>query len=265
MTAAIALRSELLDALGVRHAFFTREGGVSRPPYDTLSFSVAAGDLPSAVHENRRRAARELGVDESRLHYVSQVHGVDVVERRLSDTPEASLAEVGDVVLSRDEGVACGVRSADCVPVLLAAPGTGWACAIHSGWRGTVANVVKSGVVALEARGVEASRLVAAVGPHLERCCFEIGADVAASLAAASSHGEGAISRGPPMRAAPRGGESTLRADLRAIVRAQLEAAGVGRVDDVRGCTWCEPTRFHSYRRNGAKSGRMLSAIVAGR
>lgn len=261
MPAAIALRSALLDALGVRHAFFTREGGASRPPYDTLSFSVAAGDEPSAVAENRRRAAALLEVDETKLHYVSQVHGVDVVALDRDDAPEASLARVGDVVLSRAPGVACGVRSADCVPVLLAAPSSGWVAAIHSGWRGTVANVVKSAVDALVARGVPARELSAAVGPHLERCCFEIGADVAASLAAASPLGDAALSFGPSMRGAR---EETRRADLRAIVHAQLEAEGVTRVDDVRGCTFCEPARFHSYRRSGAKSGRMLSAIVGG-
>jgi YfiH family protein len=176
------------------------------------------------------------------------------------DGTEASaevVQSVGDITASRASHVACGVRSADCVPVLLADRRSGFVAAVHSGWRGTVLGAAVAGLRALEglAEGTSID-VVAAIGPHIERCCFEVGEDVAAELAAASSAGEGAVSG--------RGGGKA-RVDLRAIVRAQLEAAGVAAasIDDVPGCSVCDAERFHSFRRDRERSGRMLSAIVA--
>jgi YfiH family protein len=171
------------------------------------------------------------------------------------EDPEEVILSVGDVTLSRSPGVACGVRSADCVPVLLADRRTGAVAAVHSGWRGTVAGAAPAGVAALRELVGGEEDLVAAVGPHIEACCFEVGDDVAAQLAGCSSAGESAVIRAP--------GRKT-HVDLRRIVHAQLEAAGIaeGRIDDVRGCTVCDKERFHSYRRDGKVSGRLLSAIV---
>jgi len=251
-----ALASPLLDRAGFRHAFFTRRGGVSLPPWDTLSFAPSVGDDPAAVRENFARAAGILGIPPTRLYVLSQVHGT--ASRTLTgvESFDEVVRSEGDVTLSRTPGVACGVRSADCVPVLVADPGTGAVAAIHSGWRGTVANAAAAGVGALRALLGREGQLVAAIGPHIQACCFEVGDDVAADLAGAAALGEAALIRAP--------GRKT-RVDLRAIVRAQLEAAGVGAaaIDDVPGCTVCEPERFHSFRRDGARSGRMLSAIVA--
>jgi len=248
------LESPLLARAGFSHGFFTREGGVSRDAYATLSFSVAAGDDPAAVRENRARAAEALGVPERGLLYVSQVHGTDVAELDASLDPEAALERIADATLSRDERVACGVRTADCVPILLGDPRTGWAAAVHSGWRGTVAGAAAAALRALAERGVRAGDLVAAVGPHIEACCFEVGEDVATALEASSSAGASAVSREDGARP---------RVDLRAIVRAQLEGAGLdaGAIDQVRGCTVCDAGRFFSFRRDGQKSGRLLSAI----
>jgi polyphenol oxidase len=252
------LLSPLLAEAGFRHAFFTRLGGVSLPPWDTLSFAVSVGDDPAHVEENFRRAAGALGVPVERLYVLSQVHGTASRVLTGVEDREEVVRSVGDVTLSRAPGVACGVRSADCVPVLVADRATGAVAAVHSGWRGTVAGAVPAGIAALRALVEGDGDLLAAVGPHIEACCFEVGDDVADTLARCSSAGPSAI-------VTPPGGKA--RADLRRIVHAQLAAAGVGpdRVDDVRGCTVCQPERFHSFRRDGARSGRMLSAIVAGR
>jgi YfiH family protein len=251
------LHSALLVEAGFAHAFFTRQGGVSQPPWDTLSFAVSTGDDPGSVRENLRRAALALGVPPERLYVLSQVHGADARVLTGTEDRDAVVRLVGDITLSRSPGVACGVRSADCVPVLVADLRTGAVAAIHSGWRGTVAGAAPAGVAALRVLADGEGDLVAAIGPHIQACCFEVGDDVAASLAASSPAGTSAVIAGA-------GGKP--RVDLRRVVRAQLEAAGLApdRIDDVHGCTFCEPERFHSYRRGGPRSGRLLSAIRAG-
>lgn len=257
----VFLESPLLAGAGFRHAFFTRRGGVSLPPWDTLNFAASVGDDPAAVQENLIRAARALGVAEGRLYFLSQVHGVASRALQGDEDRDEVVREVGDIVVSATTGVACGVRTADCVPVLIGDRRTHAVAAVHSGWRGVVQNAVEHGIVAL--RGLAGSRtedLVVAVGPHIERCCFEVGDDVARELEAASSAGSAASQRpdGP--------GAGKMHVDLRLIVRRQLEACGVapGAIDDVRGCTVCDRSSFHSHRRDGAASGRLLSAIVAG-
>jgi YfiH family protein len=250
-----ALRSTLLDEAGFRHAFFTREGGVSVPPWDTLSFAVSVGDDPAAVAENLRRAADALGVRPGRIYMLSQVHGTASRVLGGDEDPAEVIRSIGDITLSRTPDLACGVRAADCVPVLIADRASGVVAAVHSGWRGTTLGAAAAGVAALRALAGADGELIAAIGPHIEACCFEVGDDVARTLAACSTLGEDAVIRAP---------DTKPHVDLRRIVRAQLEATGIDRaaIDDVRGCSVCDRARFHSYRRDGARSGRMLAAIV---
>jgi YfiH family protein len=262
-----ALVSPLLISAGFVHAFFTRRGGKSAPPWDSLSFSTAQGDDPAAVHENRIRAARRLGVPERRLYYLSQVHGIEAQEVRGDESPDDVVRKVGDTTLSSTPYIACGVRTADCVPVLLGDRNTGAAAAVHSGWKGTLLRVVSVSVERLRLHIGGPGDLVAAIGPCISACCFEVGDDVATQLAQASSAGDSSLSWGPPSAQARLKTGSpapTRRVDLRRIVRAQLLETGVSQdsIEDVPGCTYCEPERFHSYRRDGARSGRLLSAIV---
>jgi polyphenol oxidase len=253
-----AMFSALLHEAGFRHAFFTRIGGVSLPPWDSLSFAVGVGDTPEAVEENLSRAAKVLKIPKDKLYFLSQVHGSAY---KILDGTEARhevVRSVGDITLSRAEGVGCGIRTADCVPVLVGDRRSGAVAAIHSGWRGTAARVVVTGVDALREQIGAAGDLVAAIGPHIELCCFEVGDDVAAELsrAARPSACESLIQRGLSGKA---------RVDLRRLVRAQLEEIGLapGAIDDVRACTVCDSARFHSFRRDRDRSGRMLSAIVS--
>ncbi len=258
-----AFEAPNLVAAHVRHAFFGRRGGVSEGPFSSLSFTITGGDEPARVRSNRERAAATLGVSERHLVYPSQVHGVGVLEASRALSPEGALAVEADVVVSNDPIVACGVRSADCVPVLLACAYSGWVAAVHSGWKGTVARVVEEAVRALEARGARPHSLIAAVGPHLEGCCFEVGSDVARALEGSAPNGGAALSWGPALAPGARG--FTRRVDLRRLVTEQLLRAGLdpARVDHVAGCTRCDGARFFSYRREGARSGRLLSAVVA--
>jgi YfiH family protein len=250
------LQSSMLMRAGFSHAFFTREGGVSDYPFGPLNFAARVGDDPEAVAENLRRAAAAIGVDAKRLYFLSQVHGVAYRVLEGTEDRDEVVKSIGDITLSRARGVACGVRSADCVPVLVADRERGAVAAIHSGWRGTALRVAEAGVRALVDLGSGSGDLIAAIGPHIERCCFEVGEDVAAELAACSPFGG---------RAVVANEDAKPRVDLRAILRAQLEHAGIApdRIEDVPGCTACDEKRFHSYRRDGSRSGRLLSVIVA--
>lgn len=249
------LTSALLAREGFRHAFFTREGGLSAAPFDSLNFSKRVGDSEESVRENLRLAAECLGVPRAKLYFLSQVHGTDVVSLTGGESPDEVVHRTGDVALSSAPGVACGVRIADCVPVLIADRVSGAGAAIHSGWQGTALGVVCSAITALRKLIGNEGELVAAIGPHIERCCFEVGEDVAERLSACAPFEQEVIlrDRGPKPHV-----------DLRAIVREQLRALGLDdhAIDDVYGCTRCDSERFFSYRRDRDRSGRHLAAIV---
>jgi polyphenol oxidase len=249
------LRSHLLTARGVRHGFSTRNGGVSSGPFATLNVAVGPGDEPDSVAENLQRLARAIEVDASRLYQTSQVHGAAVRTVRGSDDRRTVLHEEADALVTRDRDTAIGVRVADCVPVLFLDERTGYVAAAHAGWKGLVGGVLGAAVATLDGNqgAGEHTALVAAIGPCIGPCCFEVGEDVAATIAAAA----------PEDPAVVRRGASKPRVDLRRAVRAQLRGLGLddARIEDVAGCTRCEPERFFSYRRDGARSGRHLAII----
>jgi YfiH family protein len=257
MTSAEFLLSPVLQAAGFRHAFFTRRGGISTGPFASLSFSTSVGDEAAHVEENLRRAALALEVEPEHVYFLSQVHGstVEAVDSR-SDR-RSVWAREGDALMSRDPKVACGVRSADCVPILMGDRSSGAVVAIHAGWRGTVRGVIAAAVTELRRVVGADGDLVAAIGPHISLEAFEVSDEVAAELLRASPDPD-VVSRafGPKPHV-----------DLRRIVRGQLQALGLApeNVDDVMGCTLREPDRFFSFRGSGPRSGRHLSAIVAKR
>jgi YfiH family protein len=245
----------MLRAAGFRHAFFTRAGGVSSGPYRSLNFSVAVGDAEENVQQNLERAGSVLGVAASRIFYLSQVHGRDVHVLSGEERRQEVLECRGDALVSGALDLACGVRSADCVPILIADQRSGRVAAVHAGWRGIVADVVGAAVATLRAGAPEPAELVAAIGPHISSRAFEVSADVAAEIAAAC--GEDSVAdytRGPRPYV-----------DLRRAARLELRRAGVldRAIDDVEGCTLGDSARFFSFRRDGKTSGRHLSAIAA--
>ena len=231
---------------GFSHGFSTRAGGVSEGPYATANFGK--GDDPARVAENVRRFANAVGFESDALRQVTQVHGARVVDA--STLRDAAAREEADALVlragGRSEARAVGVRVADCVPLLVGSRARGVA-AIHAGWRGVVAGVIDAARAALDA-----SDAIAAIGPCIGPCCFEVGADVGERIASAC---------GEPRVIARREGDKAF-VDLRLAVREQLAMRGVTDVEDVPGCTRCDAVRFFSYRRDGEHSGRHLAAIA---
>lgn len=247
-------KSAILARAGFRHAFFTRHGGVSTGPYASLSFSYAATDTRANVTQNLLRAAHVLKVPVEKIYFLSQVHGTVCQVLQGDEDREEVLHREGDAVVSGVGGVACGVRTADCVPVLLAEPRGGAVAAVHAGWRGVEANIVAAAVKTLRELAGHDGRLLAAIGPHISLQAFEVGAEVAEQLRRAS----------PVPNVVDWSFGEKPHVDLRRIVRGQLHELGlaIDDIDDVPGCTVLDQREHFSYRRDGKASGRHLSAIV---
>lgn len=254
MSRAHCLTSPLLSAAGFRHGFFTRHHGWSTGPFGTLSFSVSVGDTEQNVAQNHALAAAELGVSPGWICCATQVHGRRVLVLEASARSPAVAAEEADALVSVHPGLACGVRTADCVPILLADRVSGAVAAVHAGWRGVVSDIVAAAVEQVRAAAGHEGQLLAAVGPHISSTAFEVSEPLAATLQECAPGIEVVAHRaGAP------------HVDLGRIVRAQLERAGLAsdQIDFVGGCTASDPELYFSYRRDGARSGRHLSAIVA--
>ena len=236
------LESPLLA--GFRHGFTTRDGGVSEPPYDRLNLGGAVGDDAARVAENWRRLERATGLGFAR---VRQVHGARVVRAGAACEP----AEEADVVVSTAAGVAACVSIADCVPVLLADPETGAVAAIHAGWRGTLARAAEAAVAALGETGAPAARLLAAVGPSIGPCCYEVSEDLAARFAGEFAAGV--------VRPGPRPRLDLWEANVRVLERAGLRRE---RIEVLGRCTSCEREVFFSHRRDAGRTGRQMAFIA---
>jgi polyphenol oxidase len=230
---------------GFDHGFTTREGGGSAAPFDALNLGGLVGDDPALVAGNWARLERATGL---RFARVKQVHGARAVR---ADAPCAP-AEEADVIVSLAAGVAACISVADCVPVLLADPGTGAVAAVHAGWRGTLARAAAEAVRALAAEaGAPAARLLASVGPSIGPCCYEVSSDLAARFSAEI---------GPAVVT----GSERPRLDLWTANAAILHAAGVlpDRVEVLRRCTSCERGTFFSHRRDAGRTGRQVAFIA---
>ena len=244
------------DLLPVPHGFSTREGGVSQGPFASLNLAQGAGDGPEAVAENLRRLAAAAGARLERLHTVSQVHGDAVREAAAGEGSAAGTAPgpegEADALWTAEPGAWVGVRTADCVPVLLVDPDGRRVAAVHSGWRGTDARIAARAVEALARAGSAPARLLAAVGPCIQRCCYEVDAPLARRFDAGFGPGVAEVH-----------GEKG-RLDLPAAVRRTLEAAGVPatHVDVLPHCTACDARRFFSHRRDAGRTGRHLNFVA---
>jgi polyphenol oxidase len=238
-------RARNFDGTGVVHGFTTRQGGVSVGRYATLNVGERWGDAPEAVAENRRRIAQAGGFSLEHLRTVKQVHGHAVLRAR-----ELQAGSEADALWAhRDEApLVVGVLTADCVPVLLVDRRGTVACAIHSGWRGTVTRIVVHAVETLREAGVTPDELLAAIGPCIEQDAFEVGEEVA------SQFDETHVMRPPGARP---------HVDLVGACRVQLLEAGVpeAAIERVGGCTHRHVDRYFSYRRDGAGIGQMLSFV----
>jgi YfiH family protein len=249
------LQAPALDLLaGIRHAFFTREGGVSEGVYASLNAGVGSQDHPERVAQNRARMAAALGVEHLVTAY--QIHSADVI---VAERPwPADARPRADAIVTKVPGLAVGVSTADCGPVLLADAQAGVIGAAHAGWRGALTGVIEAALVAMEQLGADRSRIRAALGPMIRQPNYEVGQEfVARFLAADADNARFFI-------AATRPGHA--RFDLPGFIRARLLRAGVEAVEDVGRCTYAEAALFYSYRRSThrgeADYGRHVNAIA---
>lgn len=224
----------------------TRHGGVSEGPFARLNLSLRVGDAPEHVTDNRHALRQALDLP-SEPAWLRQVHGNRVVEA----APDAGELEA-DASITRSPGPVCVVATADCVPVLLCAEDGKSVAAIHAGWRGFCEGVMEATV---ERFADDPRRTLAWIGPAISADAYEVGAEVRERLLESSPDGGFAFSRSA--------NPGRWLADLPGLVEARLRALGIARVYRENACTFSEPERFFSYRRDG-ETGRMATLIWLG-
>ncbi len=254
---AMAIEAPALSALpGIRHAFFTRQGGVSEGIYASLNGGLGSSDDPAHVAENRRRMTARLGVAPDALASLYQVHSPDVlvVERAWAqgERPKA------DGMVTNRPGLALGIATADCGPVLFADAQAGVVGGAHAGWKGAFTGALETTLARMEALGARRERIVAVLGPMISAAAYEVGPEFVARFTDSD-----------PAHAryfAPSAREGHAMFDLPAFIGARLAAAGVGSFTNLNLCTYADPERFYSYRRTTHRKepdyGRLISAIA---
>jgi YfiH family protein len=217
---------------GARVWFFTRLGGVSAEPYDSLNVSKKVGDDTAAVEENISIIRRAMG---GRLSaWVRQVAGDGVV--RVS---EAGFAGEADALVTSERDLCLVVAVADCVPVALV--GERGVAMVHSGWRGTLAGIAGKAVRSMGEKGVKAH-----VGPGIRGCCYEVSEELAVEFT--TKYGPGVV--------------SGRHLSLPGAIRTNLERSGVEEIHDLGLCSGCRPDLFYSHRKQGLLTGRNLAAVA---
>jgi polyphenol oxidase len=246
-----------LEREGFSNAFSTRAGGVSPFPEADLNLAGFDDDTSENIRENRRRFLSLLDGGDWTLATCWQVHGTDV--RIVSATSDAQNNDVRCDILTTDAAnILLGVKTADCVPVLLGDARRGVCAAVHAGWRGTLASIVARALETMRAEfGTEARDVRAAVGPAARACCYEVGPEVVAAFREKFPRADSFFKH-------TRDGHAL--ADIQEANRQQLIAAGVEahRIHTLPLCTICRPELFFSYRRDKklyGRTGRLLSVI----
>jgi YfiH family protein len=224
---------------GARAAFSTRLGGVSEAPFDALNVAILTGDKRDRVAENRRRLTESINRDPEGVVMGRQVHGTKLRSHERHQEPhvyadlERSPDEVDAQATSSSELTPL-VMVADCLPVAMVGPGG--VAMVHCGWRGLAGGIIAEAVGAVEAE-------VAAIGPGIGPCCYEVGGEVLAAFGDLEG-----VARGRML-------------DLTAVARALLEQAGVAAIESSGLCTSCNPELFYSHRRDGERTGRQAGLV----
>jgi purine-nucleoside/S-methyl-5'-thioadenosine phosphorylase / adenosine deaminase len=252
----MTLGSSLLSAVpGLRHAFFTREGGVSNGIYAALNGGLGSNDDPAHVAENRRRMAEHVGVAPERFISLHQIHSPDalIADGAWPSGPRPK----GDALVTRTAGLALGVSTADCGPVLFVDPNARVIGGAHAGWKGALTGVLESTISAMETLGADRSRIIAAIGPLIRQESYEVGNEFVARFIDADA--DNAVFFVPSVR------EGHAMFDLAGFIRMRLEAAGILMIDDLGLDTYADE-RFFSYRRSVHRKdpdyGRHIHAIA---
>ena len=239
------------------HAFSTRLGGISPPPFDSMNLGNPSGcetqDPYDHIWENYHRLQTAIGCRERRLCRVHQVHGAGVIGVERSGNLDPSTK--ADAMVTADASAMLSVRVADCVPILLATADGGAVAAVHAGWRGVVGGVVNEAIIALTRLRPDASKkLLAAIGPCIGEEAFEVGDEVLDEFA-------GLFGPAAPIR---RRSDGKGHVNLREAVRRQLLNAGLSadQIDTTDRCTHRDAAEFFSHRRENGLTGRMAALIA---
>jgi len=253
----MTLHAPNLSALsGIRHAFFTRKGGVSGGIYESLNGGVGSKDQPPHIAENRKRMAEAIGVSPERFITAYQIHSPEVV---IADKPwDAASRPKADAIVTKTPGLGIGVTTADCGPVLFADPQARVVGAAHAGWRGAFGGVLEAAIEAMESLGAKRERIVVALGPMIRQPNYEVSADFMDKFIA--DH------RGNARLFMPAKREGHALFNLPGYIAARLVRANVTRIEDTGHCTYADPSLFFSYRRSQHRAeadyGRHVNAIA---
>jgi YfiH family protein len=246
----------LMDQTGVRHGFFTRQDGASEGIYASLNCGFGSDDVAENVAENRRRVASRLGVAADRLVTVRQVHSPKVITAEASWTPDE--APEGDAAVTTVRGLAIGILTADCTPILFADAEAGVIGAAHAGWRGAKSGIIEAVVHRMEQLGADRKRICAAIGPTISQNAYEVGTEFEEAFCADDNDNRVFFTTKTA------GGKPHF--DLPAYCREALKRAGLRHIDSLEHCTCENESLFFSYRRSVHRGegdyGRQISAIV---
>jgi len=241
---------------GIRHGFFTRAGGISEGLYTALNCGPGSSDEATRIAANRARVAEHLGAKHADIVTLYQVHGATALT--LTDPVTADNRPKADAVVTRTPGLAIGVLTADCTPVLFADPEARVIGAAHAGWRGALAGVLEAAITEMQRQGAQRDRICAAVGPAINQESYEVGPEFEAALIESCADNTRFFVRSKaPARA---------RFDLPGYVESRLKAAGIAQIERQSPCTYANESIFYSFRRSQhrgeADYGRQISAIV---
>lgn len=255
MTDLLVITSPLLDLAGVRHAFFTRQGGVSSGIYEGLNVGVGSGDAPGDVLENRRRAAAHFGVGSEALDTCYQIHSATAL---IADGPWGEARPQADGLATDRRSLVCGALAADCAPILFADPKAGVVAAAHAGWKGALTGIAEATLSQMLALGAQRSNIVAVVGPCIGPGSYEVGLEFLERFSAEDPANAQFFSAGQTA--------DKRMFDLPAFVLHRLRRAGVETCEWVGRDTCVEEDLFFSNRRAFKQGepdfGRLLSAIA---
>jgi YfiH family protein len=248
--------SSLATLPGIRHAFFTRSGGVSQGMYSSLNGGVGSRDVPEKVAENRARMAAALGVNADRFLTLFQIHSPDVVVAQEPWTRDSRPR--ADAVVTQVPRLAIGVSTADCGPLLFADSEARVIGAAHAGWRGALSGVIEATVNTMERLGARRTRIAVALGPTIRQSNYEVGPEFVERFLATDPENERYFK--PSQR------EQHALFDLCGYIARRVEQAGLSQFEDLGLCTYEEPERFYSFRRSTHRDepdyGRHINAIA---
>ena len=250
------IHASSLASPNIRHAFFTRAGGVSPGIYESLNGGIGSKDAPENVRENRARMATALGVAPAHLVSCYQIHSPDVIVATEPWTRETTPR--ADAIVTKVPGLAVGVGTADCGPVLFADAEAGIVGAAHAGWKGALTGVLEATVAAMEKLGATRAGIRAAIGPLIRQPNYEVGPEfVQRFVTEDEANGRFFVN-------AARIGYAMF--DLPGYIRSRLERAEIASIEDLGLCTYADPARFFSYRRTTHRGeldyGRHVNAIA---